>query len=153
MNKIGLIFLSQNFVSEFKKLNIDLDYSLESLNRIEEYISNTFTDLKAKKNSFFAEDTDSKTFALGAYLGEVIRKNGKGVRWNNENSESPIEIIQETPNGAKALTINKAFKRIYNGEGDSIHHYAVVMLKDLLKFVDEIPYNFYDTEDLSLIHI
>lgn len=150
MNKIGLIFLAQNFVSEFKKLNIKLDYSVESLKKIEEYISINSKDLKPKKNSFFANDTDSKTFALGAYLGEVIRKNGNAVRWNNENSESPIEIIQETPNGSKALTINKAFKRVYQGEGDSIHHFAVVMLKDLFNHDEEVPDGYYDFEDIRI---
>jgi hypothetical protein len=150
MNKIGLIFLAQNLVKEFGKINIKLDYSIESLKLIEDYISKNSSGTKFKKNSFFAEDTDSKAFALGAYLGEVIRRNSLGVRWNNDNSESPIEIIQETPNGSKALTINKAFKRIYHGEEDSIHHFAIIMLKDLLKYEESIPDDFYDIEDIKI---
>lgn len=150
MNKIELVFLAQRLVKEFEALDIRLDYSVESLRLIEDYINKNSTGSKFKKNSFFASDTDSKTFALGAYLGEVIRKNSVGVRWNTENSESPIDYIQETPDGSKAFTINKAFKRIYNGEEDSIHHFAVVMLRDLFKFEDAIPEEFYDPEDIRI---
>lgn len=150
MKKIDLLLFAQNFVSAFEKENEKLDYSVNSLKQIEDYISTTFKNSKPKKNSFFAEDTDSMTFAMGAYLGEVIRRNSRGVRWNNVETESPFEITQETPNGSVAFTIGKAFKRIYQGEEDNMHHFAVVMLKDLLKFEEDIPDDFYDEEDIRI---
>ena len=150
MKKIELIFLSQNLIAEFKKESIDLDYSLKSLIEIENYLSKTINGPTIKKNSIFANDTDSKAFALGSYLGEVIRKNSFGVRWNIENLDSPIGIFQETPNGAKALTVNKAYKRIYEGEADNLHQFASYMMSNLLNYSGEIPDNYFDNEDLRI---
>ena len=149
MDKIEIINFSQIFVSEFKKYKIDLDYSLESLNKIEDYLNSTFKNAKPKSNSFFYEDTESKCFGLGAYLGEVIRKNGKGVRWNNKAVDSVIGITLETPDGSTAFTINKAFKRIHNGPEDNIYHFASVIIPKL-NHESEIPADFYDKEDLRI---
>lgn len=150
MNKLEIVLLAQNFVSEFDELKIRLDYSLESLNRLEEYLTKTIKDSKPVRGSFFFENTDYRVFALGAYLGEVIRRNSKAVRWNTENAETPVDIIQETPDGSKALTINKAFKRVYNGPDDNIHHFAAIMLRELLKYSKDIPSDFFDPDDVRM---
>ncbi|MEO7174972.1 MAG: hypothetical protein ABIV51_03970 [Saprospiraceae bacterium] len=150
MNKIGLIFLAQNLVEEFKKEKIYLDYSVSSLKEIETYLATTISDSKIKKGSLFRDNTDSMAFALGAYLGEVIRKNCNGVRWNTDDMESAIGILQESPSGAKAFTINRAYKRIFEGESDSVHQFAEVMIRELLKYTGEIPSDFYDAEDLRI---
>lgn len=151
MDKLELVFQANNLVKEFKALNIDLDYSINSLEQIETFLSKTIVEGKIQPKSFFAKDTDAKTFALGAYLGEVIRKNSKAVRWNTEGIETPIEILQETPSGAKGMTINKAFKRIYNGVEDNIYFFARVLLKDLFNYGEGIPDDFYDEVDRRII--
>jgi hypothetical protein len=147
MNKIELIFLAQNLIKEFKKENIYLDYTLNSLNEIETYLSKTISGSRIKNNTIFKKDTDSKALALGVYLGEVIRRNGLGIRWNTENIETPSDIRQETPDGSTALTINKAYKRIYNGDSENIHHFALIMSNDLLKYTGEIADDFFDNDD------
>lgn len=150
MNKIELISLAQTFVIEFSRFNLQLDYSIESLGRIEDYLEATFKDNKPKKGTFFFDERDSRCLALGAYAGEVVRRSGRGIKWKLADLEQPIEIALVTPNGATAFIINKAFKRIYHGSQDNLYHFAVVLLKELLKNESEIPQNYYDAEDIRI---
>ncbi len=150
MNKIEIIFWAQRFVSICKEFNLQLDYSIASLERIENYLASNFKDSNPKKNSIFYEDAEGKTFFLGAYLGEVIRKNGRGIKWNTKGIESPYKISLEVPGGGTAFVINKAFKRVNHGEEDDMHHFARIMLNKYMQFEGDIPGDFYDEDDLRI---
>ncbi|MDF1696697.1 MAG: hypothetical protein P1U56_12725 [Saprospiraceae bacterium] len=150
MDKLQIILFAQNFVNEFDKLGIDLDYSVQSLENVESYISKTIMSSKPKTKSYFNEDTETKAVELGAYLGEVIRRNSKAVRWKNADVESPLEVALESADGSVFFVINKAYKRIKNGEEDNIFYFARVILKELQKSEKAIPTDFFDEEDLRI---
>lgn len=119
MSKIELIKMANDFVSDLKKMNIHLDYSLESLGFVEDYISETIkVEGKPISGSYFKTDMDEKIIGYGCYAGEVIRKNIDGVKWATVDVESPSELSLINFKGAIGFVVNKAFKRIY--EGDSI---------------------------------
>ncbi len=151
MTKLDLIFFSQSLVSDFKKYQIDLDYSIDSLAEIEAYLTKLSSNGEVQKNAFLSEDVEAREIALGAYTGEVIRRNGDAIKWDNLDTESPWEISLTMPNGSSALPINKAYKRIQNGAEDNLHHFASAMLNKYMKYEGEPPEDFYDQDDLRII--
>lgn len=76
----------ENFISKFEKENLILDYSIASLNALENLILQSFDDIEAikeEKNSAFYDE-------LARYVGETFRKN-LGGKWklDYENVDSP----------------------------------------------------------------
>jgi len=148
MTKIELIRIANDFVNDFKDLDINLDFSPSSLELVENYISETVRNIgEATKKSYFANDTFEKLSGFGCYAGEVIRRNTVGVRWKSADVESPIELILENYAGATGFVVNKVFKRFYEGDGDNVYHFALVMINNLFKNEDEVPKDFFDDED------
>jgi len=152
MSKIELIKIANDFVDDFKKLKISLDYTLDSLRLVEDYISSTIkVEGKPKRGTYFRTLMNEKIMGYGCYAGEVIRRNIEGVKWGSSEFESPLELSLINFNGSTGYVVNKAFKRIYEGDGDNVYHFAKIMLNSLFKSDEEIPMDFYDEEDKLII--
>ena len=84
MDKLGLIHLAQQFAFELSEQGLTMDYSLDSLKEVEDYIQKTFTkDGQPTSKSYFSGgDTEDRTLEFGCYVGEVVRRNGKDLKWN-----------------------------------------------------------------------
>lgn len=151
MKKKNLIFQAQTFKDDLSQWIGHLDYSFKSLARIEELISNTIQEAgKPIDKSFFSTEISNKTFALGCYTGEVIRRNLTTTSWKiDSESESPLSISLTNSSGAIGYVINKAYKRIYEGDGDNLLHFAKVMVTDLLK-ENEKSTSHFDEEDIHI---
>jgi len=149
MNKLLIISVSNDFVKAFPQLN--LDYSLESLNDLEEYITlNTISEGKFKKGSFFAKDTELNIFSYGCYSGEVIRRKNKDIRWDllmNENVVS-FSLINSTKDNFDIL--EKARKRVFLGEGENVFAAAIFFLKNSPAYHNNTEQ--FDQEDLRIMN-
>lgn len=103
-----------------------LDYSVESLQRLEQFICEHFEPPGTKPVG------ETLPVGIGCYLGEVIIRN-LGGHWNEEgkpeiNEIGPIEAI---------YPIEKAIKRFENGKSDSLSWYYHSVAKKAYEAGDE----------------
>jgi len=151
MDKIGILHLAQQFALALSEQGLPMDYSLDSLKEVEDYIQKTFSNNgQPKSNSFFYGDTEDRTLEYGCYVGEVVRRNGTDLKWKMEDIQSPMEITLTNAEDANALVIGKAFKRIFQGEEDNCHFFARVLLSDHLKTTQNPPEGFFDDDDKKI---
>lgn len=95
---------------------LQLDYSPESLERLDQFISKTFEGPAA------SPAPDNLQADVGAYVGEVVRRH-VGGEWAEDGSVRAVggEVSQVNP-------IGKARKRFANGQEDSLAwFYATVV--------------------------
>jgi hypothetical protein len=70
------------------------DFSLESLHEVDRFFSNfTRSDLPGYED-FFSEDLSYRSFAMGAYVGEVLRRTDN-AEWHSDLSDSLVEVNVE----------------------------------------------------------
>jgi hypothetical protein len=103
----------------------DLDYSEESVRRLEEVVGRQHQDyVKGSKPS----DRDLDTFCKiwGAYLGEVIRKH-HGGEWNTPTDGVYKGLYVLTVKGTQMSPPSKIYKRIVDGEADNLYDYYQVL--------------------------
>lgn len=99
-----------------------LDYSAGSLTVVDHIL-----------NNFHAEGTPSEQigetlFAFGAYLGEVLVRSTWGT-WTRLPPDHPLDAswpVVQVREGSLCNPIGKVFKRVDNGEVDSITHFFTV---------------------------
>jgi hypothetical protein len=120
-----------------EKLNPEwFDFSLESLYYVDCYLFSIF----ASKDELDEQVVENSIWALGFYVGEVIRRNSpKGYQWKNwdEFFPSQKETVQETyastmgtsavlvdASGNFILPINKVVRFIQDGPEYSLHFFA-----------------------------
>jgi hypothetical protein len=68
-----------------------------------------------------SERLDGRIFALGSYIGEVVRRQ-VGGEWLSDESgpDGEINVTLELPGGTLCWPIERAMKRFYNGSEDGI---------------------------------
>jgi hypothetical protein len=107
-----------------KKLDdIDLDYSPESLEKVDEMFESFRGDESVTPHSIAAT-----LFSFGCYVGEVFRRANPGSRWvtlPDDQTESSLNsgLVLKLRSGTTVNPIGKAEKRLVNGEGDSLHYF------------------------------
>ncbi|GAB09481.1 hypothetical protein GOARA_040_00060 [Gordonia araii NBRC 100433] len=110
------------FVTKVRDIeDVQLDYSDASLNWIDGWLG----DWSEPGSDRVAESV----FAAGCYFGEVLVRN-HGYRWTiDENVHGGLMAVTG-PRGNVANPIGKAFKRVDNGETDSLSYLLTVLLAD-----------------------
>lgn len=80
-----------------------------------------------------SEQLGARLFALGAYVGEVIRRAGGG-EWSGDDSdpEAEINVKVRFPKGGEIWPVQRIMKRYQNGQEDSIYVYGKAILADYL---------------------
>lgn len=115
--------LAEEFVSAVKKNdNIELDYSVNTLNYVDKFLQD-FSDEGLTVNDF-AETI----FVAGSYIGQVMIKNNNGIWIAQEDANLPegvsmMPIVIKLPNGTIADPIAKAFKRFHYGNTESVKYF------------------------------
>jgi len=104
------------------------DFSIESLREIDRFFDDHSANGKSEPDGLLAEQTGARLFALGAYVGEVLRRNLGGT-WYGEDADPKAEINIEVHFGpdAKIWPVQKIMKRFANGPEDSIYPYGRVI--------------------------
>jgi len=151
MNSLQLALAAQTFIEKAKEYKLELDYQLDSLAKVEDYLTKTMPNpAKPISKSLFADDMETMTMNFGAYIGEIVRRNTRHAKWNYQEGNSPWEIGLIQPNGNVGFPINKAFKRIHNGDEDNVHHFARVFLQRIFDEHVELTEDFYNDDDRRL---
>jgi hypothetical protein len=123
------------FAAGFKK---NLDYSESSIQLVEAICESLYADIP--KNFFTkliqsgpSENKISQMAQmLGAYVGEVIRKN-YGGSWALEEVGSQGKTIVLNIGETKVFPVAKLYKRLKNGPEDNVYHYYQLVTKDLAR--------------------
>ncbi len=97
---------------------VGLDYSIESLQRLDQFISENFDNASAP------DVGETLLLRIGSYVGEVIIRH-LGGHWNEEgrpeiNEVGPLDVI---------YPLEKAQRRFQNGKEDSLTWYYHAIAK------------------------
>lgn len=104
------------------------DFSAESLQEIDRFFDEHSQGGKPKPGGLLAEDIGARIFALGAYVGEVIRQ-VLGGEWVGDDDDPRAEINVELKlaNGTRLWPVQRVMKRFKNGAADGIGVYATAV--------------------------
>jgi hypothetical protein len=99
--------------------NIHLDYSVQSVKQIDDLIESFRSD------GLVLQQVAETIFALGCYVGQVMVQQGGG-KWVPP-SDLPVDLggapfFIAFPDGSFSNPVGKAFKRMVNGDSDSLTH-------------------------------
>jgi hypothetical protein len=99
------------------------NFSPETLWQVEKY----FTDntRNGKPRGDLSSDTGKRLFAIGCYVGEVIRRS-RGGEWraSDEDPKGEINIALALPDGTEIWPVQRLLKRIAGGDSESIAAYG-----------------------------
>jgi hypothetical protein len=79
-------------IKAFKALEIDLDYSVKSVEHIENLLENQFKNGQPIKDGFFSNGLGGKAFSIASYIGEVVIKNTKNTAWEFDPKDPNNEM-------------------------------------------------------------
>ncbi len=101
-----------------------LDFSPGSLKVVDDIIDGF------RREGCNSDQVAETLFGFGCYVGEVLVRNARG-QWRNTGDTkmanlAGFPLVVELPNDAICNPIGKAFKRIENGEEDSLPYFYQV---------------------------
>lgn len=121
---------------------VDLDYSEESIKRIEKIFDSLHKEIprnfmsRLQKRGLTENQINCAALMLGAYIGETIRCI-HGGEWIKEDAMGEKDVIALKVGETSIFPSGKAYKRIVNGSEDDIWFYYRVITEELLKTNDK----------------
>lgn len=108
------------------------DFSVESLAEIERFFAEHSNDGRPVPGGRLVEKTGPRIFALGAYVGEVLRRAATG-HWYAEAGDPEVEFNIEVrfPDGSRIWPMQRAIKRFNNSPEENIHDYGLLVLQSV----------------------
>ena len=102
------------------------DFSIESLKEIDRFFEEHAPNGKPSPDGLLAENVGSKLFAIGSYVGEVIRREYGGT-WSGSDTdpEAEMDIELKLKTGTVLWPVQKVIKRFQNGSTEQIYAYGV----------------------------
>jgi hypothetical protein len=101
------------------------DFSLESLKEVDRFFDEQVSNGKPKARGFLSEELGARLFAIGAYVGEVIRRHYGGDWQGDDNDpEAEINIALVFEDGTRLWPVQRVMKRFKNGTEDGISVYG-----------------------------
>lgn len=103
---------------------VELDYSIESLKAVDEIIEGM------RQDGCTTDQIAETLFGFGCYVGEVFVRQAGG-QWRNTAKTSMaqfagVPLVVELGKETWCNPIGKVFKRLENGEGDSLPYFYQV---------------------------
>lgn len=118
-------------INAFKALDKNLDYSVKSVEHIENLLEEQFKNGQPIQGSLFSNGLGGKAFSIASYIGEVIIRNTKNTDWvfDPNDPDNEMNMMVATKDGSKVWPMQKLGKRIQNGNEDNIYHYTAIIVK------------------------
>ena len=119
---------AQGAVETGKKFQKDLDFSEQSIQRVEDICSHLYNDIpKDFVSKLFgkapSEDEIMRmSYMLGAYIGEVIKKH-LGGNWTMETFPNKSNTLVLTIGEIKTYPVVKVYKRLKIGPKENLYQY------------------------------
>lgn len=109
-----------------KSSGYNADFSIESLKEIDRFFDEHTENGQSKAGGLLAESRGSRLFALGSYVGEVLRRNHGGIWETDDNDpEGEINIVVRLSSGTIVWPVKRVMKRFKNGSEDGIYVYGI----------------------------
>lgn len=104
----------------------DADFSSASLWEIDRFFDTEAPGGQPRAGGPLAEHLGARIFALGAYVGEVVRRHAGGDWIGADNDpEAEINVMVRISNGTIIWPIQRVMKRYRNGPEDSLVAYGL----------------------------
>lgn len=104
------------------------DFSPPSLWAVDRFLDDHSTAGVVRSGGLLDADLGARLFALGAYTGEVIRRNVGGEwRCDDEDPQGEINAELVLPDGAVIWPVQRVMKRFTNGPEDGIAAYGAAV--------------------------
>jgi hypothetical protein len=102
------------------------DFSVESLREVDRFFDDHAPNGHPKPGGFLSSDVGARLFALGGYVGEVIRR-ASGGEWkgNDKDPQAEITIALQLKSGTTLWPVQRIMKRFQNGSEDGVYVYGV----------------------------
>lgn len=120
-------------IVEFAKSNkIVLDYTDESIQGLEKLLGMIHKEYKKTKSE---EGMIGLALMCGGYIGEVIRKKGKGGTWKRDHPQFGEDSFPFEWQGSTLFLMGWCLKRIFDGPGDNVwsKYQALILAEDATK--------------------
>jgi hypothetical protein len=106
------------------------DFTLDSLKEVDRFVDEQAPGGKPKPGGLLSQQFGARVFALGAYVGESIRRQGQG-EWQGDDTDpqAEINVAVRLKSGTIFWPMQRIVKRIKNGPEDGIYAYAFVILR------------------------
>jgi hypothetical protein len=103
------------------------DFSLESLKEVDRFLDEQAPNGTPKRGGL-SKDLGNRLFSLGAYVGEVVRRQ-VGGQWEGDDSDpqAEVNVAVRLKDGGIILPVQRVMKRCKNGDEDSIYAYGVAL--------------------------
>ena len=124
--KENLVEAYNLLIEELQSLGYKLDFSIESLKEIDRFLDENIEDDKIKPDGFLSQDLSQRTFTIGSYVGEVIRRKCDG-EWITDDKDPQGETYMEVKlsNGDSILPVVRVIKRIKNSAQYGIYEFGI----------------------------
>jgi len=97
------------------------DFSAQSLWEIDRFFDDHTVNGRAGLGGLLSRDLGRRLFAIGSYIGEVVRRKVGGESVGDDaDPEVEINVELHLPSGARCWPVERVIKRFKNGPEDSI---------------------------------
>ena len=117
---------SEWIAAALRSSGYNIDFSPQSLQEIDRFYDEHTFNCAPRPNGLFSTDLDSRIFAVGSYVGEVIRRI-KGGEWHGDDSDPQVKLHVELRlrDGTLCWPTQRAMNRLRNGPEDGIVAFAL----------------------------
>ncbi len=110
-----------------KSSGYNADFTINSLKEVDRFFDEHSKNGQPIAKGLLSQQLGSRLFAIGSYVGEVIRRAvGGSWRGNDADPKGEINIELVLPNGTVIWPVQRVMKRFKNGREDEIYVYGVV---------------------------
>jgi hypothetical protein len=108
------------------------DFTPASLWEIDRFFKEQTRKGEPRRWGLLAKDTSLRLFSLGAYVGEVIRRD-VGGEWevDDDDPQAELNLALRLVDDSLVWPVQRAVKRMRNGAEDAIVPYAVALGVDV----------------------
>jgi hypothetical protein len=115
-----MTYLAAEAVKDAEKENhIALDYSVESIEKVEAVLSKIHEQYLKDKSSIAV---NGLAMAYGAYIGEVIKRTEPNAKWERDHPVAGEKAYPIHWRGSESFPCGWCYKRITNGPEDNVWH-------------------------------
>ncbi|MDI1451766.1 hypothetical protein [Polyangium sp. 6x1] len=108
------------------------DFSPQSLSEVDRFFEENSSNGVPLPGGLLSANLGPRMFAIGAYVGEVIRRSKQG-QWRGDDTDPRAEINIEVllPDGTRFWPVQRVMKRLKSGLADGIEVYGAAMGLDV----------------------
>jgi hypothetical protein len=110
------------------------DFTLESLKQVDRFFDEQVANGQPKAGGLLSQQLGARLFAIGAYVGEVIRRqNGGEWQGDDNDTHAEINVAVRLKTGTILWPVQRVMKRFKNGAEEGIWVYGAAASAPVMK--------------------